>query len=59
MANWKIEISDMNGKQVRSYKSFKGKELNILKDELKTGLYMVSIKNLDSNQSVVMKLMFE
>jgi hypothetical protein len=59
LANWKIEISDVNGKQVRSYKTFKGKELNILKDELKTGLYMVTVKNLDTHNTYLLKLMFE
>jgi hypothetical protein len=54
IANWKIDISDVNGKQVRSYKAFKGKELLHPKEiELKTGLYMVSVRKFGCvNQTV-------
>lgn len=58
-ANWLVNISDMNGKTVRTYKAFKGKELVVQKDDIKAGEYLIHIKNLDNNKSFNTKLIFE
>ncbi|MCX6186842.1 MAG: T9SS type A sorting domain-containing protein [Bacteroidetes bacterium] len=58
-ALWQVQISDVSGKNLRTYKPFKGKELTIQKDELKAGAYLVHIKNTDNNKSSVMKLIIE
>ncbi len=58
-ASWQVQISDVSGKNLRTYKPFKGKELTIQKDELKAGAYLIQIKNTDNNKSSVMKLIIE
>jgi hypothetical protein len=57
--NWSVYLTDITGKMVRSYKLFKGRELLIQKDDLKNGMYLVNIKNTETNHSTVLKLLFD
>ena len=59
IATWQVQINDVSGKTLRSYKPFKGKELMIQKDELKAGAYLVQIKNMDSHKTGTLKLIIE
>jgi hypothetical protein len=59
IAIWQVQINDVSGKTVRTYKPFKGKELMIQKDELKAGAYLVQIKNMDSHKMATLKLIIE
>lgn len=59
IATWQVQINDVSGKTLRSYKSFKGKELMIQKDELKASAYLVQIKNMDSHKTATLKLIIE
>jgi hypothetical protein len=58
-ANWQVYVSDMNGKTIRTYSVFKGRELMVQKDDIKAGEYLINIKNLDTNKSISTKLIFE
>ena len=59
IATWQVQINDVSGKTLRSYKPFKGKELMIQKDELKAGAYLVQIKNMDTLKTATLKLIIE
>lgn len=57
--NWSVNLTDVTGKTIRTYKTFKGKELQIQKEDLKNGMYLLHIKNMDTNKSFVFKLIFD
>lgn len=59
IATWQVQINDVSGKTLRTYKPFKGKELMIQKDELKAGAYLVQIKNMDTHKMATLKLIIE
>lgn len=58
-ANWQVQIIDLSGKTIRSYKAFRGKEMLIYKEDIKTGEYIIYMKNIDANTSFSTKLIFE
>lgn len=59
IATWQVQINDLSGKTLRTYKPFKAKELTIQKDELKAGAYLVQIKNMDTHKTATLKLIIE
>ena len=58
-ANWQVQITDMSGKTIRSYKAFRGRDMLIQKDDIKAGEYLLYIKNIDTNKSFSTKIIFE